>query len=59
MQSTTLFLILGVMGVSFFLGSRLTVPSWARTRTAQFEDVIARLQHRIASKQTPELTDGE
>ena len=51
--------IFGVMGAAFFLGSRLTVPSWARTRADQFEEVIARLQHRIASRPTPELTDGE
>lgn len=39
----------GVMGAAFFLGSRLTVPSWARTRAEQFEQIIARVQQRLAS----------
>ena len=37
----------GVMGAAFFFSSRLTVPQWARRRAGQFEDVIARLIHRI------------
>ena len=49
----------GVMGAGFFIGSRLTVPSWARTRAHQFEQVMDRLQHRIASKSPQELADGE
>ncbi|MGB1840055.1 MAG: hypothetical protein ACPHWZ_03015 [Longimicrobiales bacterium] len=52
-------LLFGIMGAGFFLGSRLTVPAWARTRAAQFEEVIERLQHRIASRSAAELTDGE
>ena len=40
---------MGVMGAVFFLSSRLTVPSWARTRTRQFEEVISRLTHSLAS----------
>ncbi len=30
-----------------FLVSRLTVPLWAKERSRQFEDIIARLTHRI------------
>jgi hypothetical protein len=51
--------IFGIMGAGFFFASRVTVPSWARTRTEQFEQVIGRLQHRITSTSTPELSDGE
>lgn len=52
--------ILGIMGAGFFLASRLTVPSWARLRAEQFEEVIARLQHRIGADPEPgALTDGE
>ena len=39
--------VLGVMGAVFFLSSRLTVPAWARTRTRQFEEIIARLTHSV------------
>jgi hypothetical protein len=38
-----------VMGAVFFLSSRLTVPSWAKTRARQFEEVISRLTHVISS----------
>ena len=52
--------IFGIMGAGFFLGSRITVPGWAKLRAGQFEEVIARLQQRIAANPTPrELTDGE
>jgi len=51
--------VLAVLGAGFFIGSRLTVPSWARTRAQQFEQVIDRLQHRIVSQSPPALTDGE
>ena len=34
-------------GAALFFASRLTVPQWARKRARQFEDVIARLIHRI------------
>jgi hypothetical protein len=40
---------MGVMGAVFFLSSRLTVPSWAQTRTRQFEEVISRLTHSISA----------
>jgi hypothetical protein len=40
---------MGVMGAVFFLSSRLTVPSWAKTRTRQFEEVIARLTHSVST----------
>ncbi len=43
----TLFLLFGVMGAAFFFSSRLTVPQWARKRSLQFEDIIARLIHRV------------
>ena len=46
----------GVMGAAFFFGSRLTVPPWARKRAQQFEDIIARLIHRI---DTPEIESGD
>ncbi len=39
--------LFGVMGAAFFFASRLTVPQWARKRSRQFEDIIARLIHRI------------
>ena len=51
--------LLAIMGAGFFIGSRLTVPSWARTRAQQFEQVIDRLQHRVASQSPAALTDGE
>ena len=41
------FFPLGVMGAAFFFASRLTVPQWARKRSRQFEDIIARLIHRM------------
>ena len=40
-------LIFGVMGLGAFLGSRLTVPTWARTRADQFDGIIDRLMHRL------------
>lgn len=40
-------LIFGVMGTAAFLGSRLTVPTWARTRADQFDGIIDRLLHRL------------
>ncbi len=43
----SMFPLLGVIGAAFFFGSRLTVPQWARKRSRQFEDIIARLIHRI------------
>lgn len=36
-------LVFGIMGLVFFLGSRLTVPPWAATRARQFEAIIDRL----------------
>ena len=48
--------LLGVIGAAFFVGGRLTVPTWARTRSDQFEDVISRLQRRLTSP--PTRTDG-
>ena len=39
--------LFGVMGAAFFLSSRLTVPQWARKRSRQFEEIIARLIHRM------------
>ena len=35
-------LLLGTIGAGLFLWSRLSVPSWARTRARQFEEVIAK-----------------
>ena len=46
-NNATGVLMFGVMGAAFFLSSRLTVPQWARTRTQQFDEVIARLTYRI------------
>ena len=43
----TIFPLFAVMGAAFFLSSRLTVPRWAQMRSRQFEDIIARLIHRI------------
>lgn len=53
--------ILGIMGLSLFLGSRLTVPAWARTRADQFEGVIERTQSRMGSggPDAEERTGGE
>jgi hypothetical protein len=42
-------LIFGVMGAAAFLGSRLTVPTWARTRADQFDGIVDRLLHRLES----------
>lgn len=46
-QNAPSVLLFGVMGAAFFLSSRLTVPQWARTRTRQFDEIIARLTYRI------------
>lgn len=43
----SIFPLFGVMGAAFFLASRLTVPQWAQKRSRQFEDIIARVIHRI------------
>ena len=43
----SIFPLLGVIGAGLFLVSRLTVPLWARERSQQFEDIIARLINRI------------
>lgn len=40
--------MMAAMGAGFFLWSRLTVPSWAKTRARQFEEVIARVTHTTA-----------
>ncbi len=52
----TIFPLFGVMGAAFFLSSRLTVPRWAQMRSRQFEDIIARLIHRIG---TTAIESGE
>jgi len=46
-RSTILFAGLGIAG---FLGSRLTVPIWARTRAEQMEAVMARLKASISDE---------
>lgn len=38
----------GGMGLGAFLWSRLTVPSWAKTRARQFEELIARVTHSLS-----------
>ena len=43
----SIFPLFGVIGAGLFLVSRLTVPLWARERSQQFEDIIARLIHRV------------
>lgn len=42
-------IIIGVMGLAGFLGSRLTVPGWARTRADQMDAIIARLSASITA----------
>ncbi len=49
-------LIFGIMGAAFFAISRLTVPSWARTRARQFEEIIDRALHLT---EAPALGSGE
>jgi hypothetical protein len=44
------FMTLALVGAGAFMGSRLTVPQWARTRARQFEEVIARVTASIAEK---------
>jgi hypothetical protein len=47
---------MAVMGAVLFISSRLTVPSWAETRTRQFEEIIARLTHSVSA--APDGTDA-
>ena len=53
------FTMIAVIGVAFFLGSRLTVPTWARTREEQMEAIIARTTAMLArTDETKRLDDG-
>lgn len=39
---------MAAVGAGFFLWSRLTVPSWAKVRARQFEELIARMTQRVS-----------
>ena len=43
--------VLASMGIAAFLGSRLTVPIWARTRAEQMEGVVARLKASMSDEE--------
>lgn len=46
-------LTLIALGAGFFLSSRLTVPSWARTRGRQFEEIIGRVMRTLEAPAAP------
>ena len=52
--SAALLAIVVLMGAAFFAAGRFGLPSWARTRQRQMEDIIERLRSSVAVSPGPE-----